>query len=385
MLLATARVCRNNVSRTGRCSLGVVGLGEVDGLEGRLGGGFDYPLCGEGDSSMDQLLGPVSHIEGVGPVTEGTLAGAGVERVVDLVTTPGALLVAQTGSAHDDARAAAALLRVDELSLDVAEALVRAGIRTLEDLAEAGLQTVERACDRAVDERRMAEAPSLYRLAGFQRQACELIHRALVNGTVLVGGAPLDEGEARIGQRRRPIEAGRFVVDAIPPGDHLLSIVVPGRAIPFQAGLRLTAGDALARRFELPAPADDHDLSIVTSDERNGSMLTMIPNTRWRLVWGNLDNLAPGTDLVVQSLGSRPRLLDIFRTRIGDTVLITRYRVALDLLGQAQVKDAVRWNGQRFEPSPVSLAALQQARFEAVRSAQPARRRRRVQIGGTDD
>ena len=334
---------------------------------------------------MSQLSLPVTAVEGVGPATERKLADAGVVVVADLLTRPAQFVDSVVGKDLSSFRAAAEMLRVDGLTPDHAEAFVDAGIDGLVGLAEAGLQTLERACDAAVAANKLDVAPSLYKLAEFQREAADLRSEAAIVGLLTVAGQPVAADTRVTAGRYRTVvdSSGRFVLDGLPARQTQVWVHVAGRPIPHGFSVKVEAGQVVGRSVDLPKAADDHDFDRVSLHERDGMICTPTRSTRWRPVWGELSELDSGVELVVSAVGKHARLLDLFGTRIGSSVLIRRYRPGdSDLPDGVQPGDVVEWTGSGFAASETSVETLRAMRLVLARQARPTTSRRVITIGG---
>jgi Domain of unknown function (DUF4332) len=151
------------------------------------------------------LLSSPAVIEGIGPARADALKASGIETIAEMFAA-GARRVHQmlprTGPRQVGSWfVAAQLLRVDDMTPNLAEALVDAGIRSVPQLAEAGLRTVELAVDRALNDGKLQEKPSLYNLAGLQRDAWRVRERGMLAGRILTpDGNPIAGAEVRAGR-----------------------------------------------------------------------------------------------------------------------------------------------------------------------------------------
>ena len=136
---------------------------------------------------MNKFFRPVSDIEGIGPEYAARLKAQQVESLYQLFfvkpvslrridkTLPLARLRAW--------RSAAWLLTIDNVSPDIAECLVAEGVDTVGKLAKAGLQSLERAIKEGVETGKIADPPSIYKLAEIQRMALTRADASVVAGT----------------------------------------------------------------------------------------------------------------------------------------------------------------------------------------------------------
>ncbi len=119
----------------------------------------------------------VSAIQGIGTAYQETLSGVGVSYLRDLLSLEPerlhALEPALPLASLREWRSAAWLLTLDDMTPDMAECLVAAGIANVSQLADAGLQTLERALQKSVEKNEFKDPPSLYGLAALQRDAAK--------------------------------------------------------------------------------------------------------------------------------------------------------------------------------------------------------------------
>jgi hypothetical protein len=158
---------------------------------------------------MSNLAEPVELIEGIGEAHGAKLRAKGADRIGDLLKHSTAWIARATGVGEDQAEkwvAAGWLLQVSEVEPDIAEALVQAGVRSIVDLADAGLETLEQAMQKAVAANTTNTASSVYRLAEIQRNAGRQRNTGVVFGKLtwldtaepVVNANVIIAGQARI-------------------------------------------------------------------------------------------------------------------------------------------------------------------------------------------
>lgn len=337
---------------------------------------------------MGNIRLPVEAIEGIGPVRATRLASAGIHTVAEFIAANSVAL--RTLGLNPDnlakLQAAAQILRIDSATPDVAEALAEAGIGELAELADSGLQTLERAVGRAHTAGRLSDPPSLYRLAQTQREACRFDDRGGICGTVRShDDAAPTSGTVRIGRRSSDIDdEGRFAIDGLTPGVHRMTINRPVASFPIELSATIAANRIVGPiAIKVPTPEQTAQASAVSTSESTGLMITPTFTIRWRLIWASLDELAIGQELVVRSKGDPARLLDINRTRVGNYVLITRYRVDRHLLPEGAASgDVVQWNGSELIADDTGIDDLRHQRFLRTIELQRETSTRRTVIGG---
>ena len=219
-------------------------------------------------------------VEGIGPATETALAGAGIHTIADLLRK-GPDYVHRALPATSLQRAerwcgAALLLQVDGVSPDLAEAFTAVGIASPSDLADAGLQTLERAVKAAQDSRRLAARPSIYALAELQRKAARLRATGLLAGRLVdaQSGAGLPNLEVRAAARVTTTdEQGTFDLVGLPAGQNRVSIRRGERLVSFEVTIAPnTVSPATTIRLQ-PLPATP--LPARTIRESDGGLLSV--------------------------------------------------------------------------------------------------------------
>lgn len=279
-------------------------------------------------------------IEGIGERTEEALREAGIGTIGEMLSR-GVQRIAQAVPTATERQvrswsAAGLLLQVEGVDPNVAEALIDAGIDSVDELAEVGLQTLERAMDRAVEAGKLKEAPSLYRLAGMQREAGKLRDTGLLGGRVVnrETGEPLAGLTVRAGRRRgRTEQDGTFYLSGVPAGTATVEIDVPGRR-PLRAAMVVpngTLGRLVTFRVSVPPAGRPPPRQV---DESDGRLVWLGRAGRLRLVTRQLADLPDETYLVVQDVSpsGRVRLQHAYRKKVGHEVVSELVDVPADVL-----------------------------------------------------
>jgi hypothetical protein len=326
-------------------------------------------------------------IEGIGRRRAAALEQAGIHSVAEmLLAGPRATHRALTRVARrqvGDWFATALLLRVSEMTPNLAEALVAGEIRSVRRLSEAGLQTLERAMKRAVDDGKLAEAPSLYRLAEYQRDAAAVRDRGVVVGKVVdrTRQRPVP-GVSVWGVRRETETDGRgvFAFTNVPAGPLRLAVDAPGRRTPVPFTVRVEAGRIAAARLRLP-PRPRGRPAPREIRESDGKLVWHGRSSLPRLVTRALSDVPDGVHLLLQSVGraGEGRLVNLYKTRVGNVVLTERVDVAAaDLPAGAAAGDVLELAGGRLTRTQLSVMDVAALKVERALGVRPKPRRRIV-------
>src|SRR5215471_4579811 len=175
-------------------------------------------------SEQNFLLKSPDVIEGIGPERVRKLKDAGIETIADMFAARAPRVLRLLGNIGPPQVGnwfcAAALMRVEGVTPDIAEVLVDQGIRTVSKLADVGLQTLENALKTGVDAGKISAAPSIYKLADIQRDAWRAGDRGMVAGRILDDQqAPISGAHVQVGSFEMDTNgAGRYAFDSIPQG-----------------------------------------------------------------------------------------------------------------------------------------------------------------------
>lgn len=319
----------------------------------------------------ETLSSSTSLLEGIGREVAADLAVEGIADVADLVSFPLDELVRSFPSLGP-ARllsfvAAARLLAINGMTPDLAELLVDAGYVTAQDVADAGLQTLERVMERAQKERRIREIPTIYELASLQRSAAALRAAGGVAGRVasLDSDTPVVGASVRAGRASTTTnDAGRFLILGLPLGPVDVSIdladgyVVTTRT-EINGGLDIARVDlrvdtAYAPR-QLPAVSEDDGLVTATAGQR------LVFTQR------ELSDLPDRTYLVVRgrTREGNTRLLVLNRTKERGRVHIGVVEVTDDALPEgAELNAVVQLDGGNLTLTSLTVDDVAERRLE---------------------
>ena len=313
-------------------------------------------------------------IEGIGQATADKLQACGVESVVDLLYLNPERVHGKDSTLSREGlqswRDAAWLLLVDDISPDIAECFVAGGIRSLDELAESGLRTVENALKDGQEAGRISDIPSLYKIAEIQRKAESLSGTAIVSGVIKdnESGEPIAGARVSSGRARDESGAdGRFLLDRVEEGLSVVRVRSEGHrravvTLPARSG---KATGPVDFRLVTRPPAEGVEVSL---SERDGAQLGHSGATEVEWAWSDLNELPQGSYLLYRSdyvRSEHARLLNIHRRREGRKLIHERVKVERSLLPEgASVGDILHWDGNALAVSPKSLREVHLEHFQ---------------------
>lgn len=337
----------------------------------------------------------VSAIEGIGTEYSTALDAAGVSTLRDLLTIqPVTLHRRKPGlplKRLRDWRSAAWLMAVDGMTPDIAECLVAAGINRISELADAGLQTLERALAKGEQQNKINDPPSLYKLAELQRAAAKDSAGTMITGFVKdqETGKFLEGTAIRVG--RRTTRAG-------PDGSFLITGVEPGRTVLVidsdeHSTLRLpltTKAGRVCGPVTVQLARRDASWPAEPLPEHSGAQLQIRGESRARLKTIELQALPEDTWLRYQKdyKDGRVKLLHIHRTRIGRDVFVELVKLPRsDVPKEASLGSMLHWKNGALHASDKTMKEVSFEHYQKrrppftstrVRTLVPANRLERI-------
>ena len=341
------------------------------------------------------LLSSPETIEGVGAARGAALAAAGIKTIAEFFRAGPrkvhALCPNATAREVGEWICQATLYRVKGVTPDLAEALVKAGIRSVGRLASAELADVEAAVVKARASDRpslsLSMAPTVYNLARIQQAAWKLEGSGMVVGRLLQqrGGQPIRGALVALGEQDTTTDdQGWYAFEKVAAGLARVRISIEGRPFPLELKPREVAAGKLTGPIVLhiaPAPSGRPPLPVIR--EIDGSLIANSKATRVQLQWKALEDLPEGTCLLVRHFGKDglARLLSFYKEQVGRVIYVTRARAKPEELPPgAKVGDVLRRAGGRLEATsltPADVAAQKRSKWE---SAAPRRARRVLKV-----
>jgi hypothetical protein len=226
----------------------------------------------------DQLTLSTESIEGIGPATAASLKRGDIHTVGDLLRINSVRIDEVAGAKVSLERVRswcemAALLQVEGITPQWAEALNHADIRSVADLADEGLPSLRKHFRAAKKAGRIPEVPKDAEICEMLKDAAVISLTGALSATILGDGdRPVAEAAIRIGRQTRVTDArGRFRVTRIPLWTNPTMVVThpehrPGR---FRLG-RLNPSHVVNQQtFRVrPAPAGRPSPSTVRMEVR---------------------------------------------------------------------------------------------------------------------
>lgn len=318
----------------------------------------------------------VSIVEGIGTKYEGALNAARVSTLRDLLTIQPERLHRRHPKlplkSLRDWRSAAWLMSVDGMTPNIAECLVAAGINRISDLAEAGLQTLERALADGEKLDKINDPPSLYKLAELQRAAAKGSAGTLITGFVKDGesGKFLEGASVRAGRHATRVEPdGSFLIQGVEPGRTVLVVDADGYR-PFRLPIATKAGRVCGPitfqigKLEIPR-------STEPLREHSGAQLQIRGDSRSRLKDIALADLPEDTWLRYQKdyKDGQVKLLHIHRTRVGRDVFTERVKLpGSEVPKEASLGSMLHWKDGALHASDKTMKEVS---FEHLKKRRP--------------
>lgn len=170
---------------------------------------------------------PVRNIEGIGPAIEARLHTAGIYTVFDLIRASAAqihLSVSDRVSLQQVQgwRTMAVFMQIEEMTNQWAEALVKGGVSSIEELVQKKQVELSDILSNAASSGLIPEAPAEALLYEMRIDAMQLHHTGSLDGTIRdQHGRPLADVVIKIGGRKvNSDERGRFRVNRIRLGTY---------------------------------------------------------------------------------------------------------------------------------------------------------------------
>jgi hypothetical protein len=281
------------------------------------------------------LISSPELIEGIGPQRAAALREVGIETIADMLRAgPARVHKACPGSAAREVGqwfCAAVLMRVQGVDADLADVLVRAGIRSLTKLREAQLQDLETIVTTSEHARRLRHPVTVYQLSTVQRRAWELQDKGMLAGRLLGESGPLKDVQVEIGSRRtRTDDAGRFGFDQLAPGSGRLEVLLPGRT----REIRLARCEVIAGKLTGPLKivlpkANAPEPPIVARHEAEGCLIIPRRGLTPRLATLPLEQFRDKTYFEVRRTNAAGKvvLLALSKVLAGTVIWIQRAEV----------------------------------------------------------
>jgi len=313
-----------------------------------------------------------SIIEGIGPVRAQVLAEAGIHTLADLIQRSPAnvhgLMKNVSREMVDGWLSAAWLLTVDGVTPNIAEALVRDGVDSVEELGNFGLRTLELAVKRGEKANIISDVPSIYNLSAIQREAIRQAGTAPVMGRVLVNETeePVVGAWVYFGGRSDKTDAdGRFVLSGVPEGEHRLNIYADERLL--YSHRHAVRGGELRPPITFKITLPDYEPVVLR--EIDGVMVASTPSTTVQYRTIATEELPSPTYLYVRSRSrtGRTHLLHLYRTRVEQSIFVEQlYLPASDLPHNTDIGQVLKWQDGQFTVTDLTLADVSRMKVERI-------------------
>lgn len=323
----------------------------------------------------------IAEIEGVGRSRAAALRQLGIRSTEDLLLRPESHLRALAGRVKRfpvnrlaEFRAHAALMQIDGLNYNHAEALYRAGYRTLTRLAAPDPAEVARALGAAAEEKLIPEGVDAKTVLRWQKSALEIAYTGALAGSVSDGDHPVAGATVICGfERAETDERGEFYLPFVPIGSHRLIIRAEGFR---RAAYRVKSWPGSSLRYRLKLTRGEDEARVL--DEAQGQLILSFEADDEQVFEDRkLSDLPDGTPLHFRERykrGNRVRLLGVYRRREGNRVIVPRVVVSGDLIGDdAKVNDVYVVEGGRLRKSRKKFGAMRRDLLPAALRARGVR------------
>jgi len=253
-------------------------------------------------------------------------------------------------------------MTVEGMTPDIAECLVAAGITRISRLAEAGLQTLERALAQGEAKNKINDPPSLYKLAELQRAAAKSSTGTLITGFLKdrSTGKLLEGARVRAGGRSTRIGAdGAFLITGAQPGRVLLEVDADDYP-PFRLPVMTKAG-RVSGPFTLQLGKLEGQPKPEPLHEHSGAQLQIRGTTRSRLETIGLNDLPDDTWLRYQKdyADGQVKLLHVHRRRLGRDVFTQRVKLpGSEIPDGARQGSMLHWKGGALHASDKTMKEI---------------------------
>jgi hypothetical protein len=316
---------------------------------------------------------PPSVIEGSGDAYASALSTAGVTTLAEMLRLTRARIerLVPTVPAREINRwfASAWLLRVDEVDPNIAEAFVAAGITSVNELADAGLQTLERAMSRAMEEHKLGSAPSVYKLAEMQRSAARLRSTGSVYGTAtnLKTGEPLAGVLVSSSHCRTETGAdGYFELHGVDAGRAHVNITPPFRGRSTYRFIMKT--DVLYGPLTLKITEQSARKPAEPVREVDGAFVGPGRATTVKFLTRTLEEMPDNTYFRVREINDSggARLLHLYRPRVGREIQADVVNVGTSNLPPGtKLGHVLHYQDGRFQLTTLTLRDIATRKLEA--------------------
>jgi hypothetical protein len=307
----------------------------------------------------------IEEIEGVGISRADSMRSIGITATEDLLSAPELILRRMLDkierfpvSRVREFQAHATLMQVTGLDGQHAEALYRAGRRTLTRLAAPGPSVIVRELDQAVDEGIIPEGIETTTATRWQKRALVINYTGTVIGLVESEGNPVEGATVYCGEEQAITDAtGKFWLPVVPFGTAKLIIKADGYKR-LTRKVAVSVGSIPLHNFSLTAGEDEEKIV----DEMEGSAIRTVEADDKIVFYDvELEDLPDGTPLQFRHRyrNGDVRLIGVYRRRRGNLIEIPRVVVSGDMVdGDAVKEDIYIWREGELHKSIDTIAGI---------------------------
>lgn len=325
-------------------------------------------------------------IEGIGNERKKELSAAGVNTIADMLNKPPRYIkrILKSTSLQQISNwfNAALFMQIDDVTPDISEAFVSGGVESIEELADAGLQTLERIIKREYENGKISEIPSLYRLAGMQRNASRLIDTGMLVGKIIDANTkkPLTAAKINIGRKSyETVEDGLFFFSGLPAGKNKLSVEIKDREL-FSAKVNIIANkltDPIT--FRINVKNLERQPRIIRESE--GNLIWMKKSTTAKFINRKLTELPDDTYLQIRKISSSGsvRLMHLSRVWIDNKIFTEIVNIDLNLLPEGvDVGSVLHFKNGLLKMSEITPKQFARRKLERILGKITIKKRKKI-------
>lgn len=321
----------------------------------------------------------VTLIQGIGPATAAALAAGSVVSVADLIRFPEQIIhqLVRTSCSLDQVREwreMAHFIEIEGMTGQWAEALVKGGINTFEELVGKPLEDLQAVFEQALERNLIPEVPSTSDLFRCVTDAAQVLHSCTSTGTVLTtSGQAIEGAVVTVGSVSGVTDAnGRYRLVRIPAASgQTIRVEAEGFSTLFVDAWTVSYDYRAIENRQLSLAEGAADANLEELDEFDGATLPGLSSYRTQWREEEESGLREGDYFRIHKLYERApkvKIVSLFRAyRAGE--LIVRYiKLPLDRFdGTPEKGEVYSFAKGQFHRRRNSISSVE--RYRATRRA----------------